>query len=104
MSDYGQTCPMELKLWPDLASQPLGPRVPLAYFTENVFLFGSRLLELATFSLCHRHAGPACQLRRLPHAGQPRSEFSPRRRSPTTLPRASDAPELLQRSLITPPS
>jgi hypothetical protein len=62
-----------------LASQPLGPRVPLAYFTEDVFRFGSRRPEPATFSLCHRHAGPACQFRRLPCAGRPRSEFSPRR-------------------------
>jgi hypothetical protein len=32
----------------------------LAYFTEDVFLFGSRLPEPAAFSLCHHHAGPAC--------------------------------------------
>jgi hypothetical protein len=62
-----------------LASQPLGPRVPLAYFTEDVFLFGSGLPELAAFSLCHRHTGPTCQFRRLPCAGRPWSEFSPRR-------------------------
>jgi hypothetical protein len=62
-----------------LASQPLGSCVPLAYFTEDVFLFGSRLPEPATFSLCHRHAGPTCQFHCLPHAGRPRSEFSPRR-------------------------
>jgi hypothetical protein len=65
-----------------LASQTLGPRVPLAYFTEDVFLFGSRLLEPVAFSLCHRHAGPACQFRHLPRAGRPRSEFSPRRHCP----------------------
>jgi hypothetical protein len=29
------------------ASQPAGPRTPLAYFTEDVFLFGSRLPEPA---------------------------------------------------------
>jgi hypothetical protein len=29
------------------ASQPPGPRTPLAYFTEDVFLFGSRLPEPA---------------------------------------------------------
>jgi hypothetical protein len=38
------------------------------------------------FSLYHRHAGPTCQLRRLPRAGRPRSEFlhaaAPPRRSP----------------------
>jgi hypothetical protein len=66
-----------------LASQPLGPRVPLAYFTEDIFLFGSRLPEPAAFSLCHYHAGPACQFHHLP--------------------RASDAPEPLQPSLISPP-
>jgi hypothetical protein len=87
-----------------LASQPLGPRVPLAYFTEDVFLFGSCLPELAAFSLCHRHVGPACQFRRLPCAGRPRSEFCPRRRSPAPLPRTSDTPEPLHPSLITPPS
>jgi hypothetical protein len=52
-----------------LASQPLGPRVPLAYFIEDVFLFGSRLPEPAAFSLYHRHAGPACQFCHLPRAG-----------------------------------
>jgi hypothetical protein len=86
-----------------LASQPLGPRVPLAYFTKDVFLFGSRLPKPATFSFCHHHAGPACQFRRLPHAGRPRTEYSPRRRSPVPLRRASDAPEPLQPSLITLP-
>jgi hypothetical protein len=80
-----------------LASQPLGPRVPLAYFTEDIFLFGSRLPEPTAFSLCHRHAGPACQLRHLPRAGRPRSKSPPHRRlvpwmppsfyrSPTSLP------------------
>jgi hypothetical protein len=34
-----------------LASQPLGPRVPLAYFAEGVFFFDSRLPFLAP-SLC----------------------------------------------------
>ena len=29
------------------ASQPASPRTPLAYFTEDVFLFGSRLPEPA---------------------------------------------------------
>jgi hypothetical protein len=62
-----------------LASQPLGPRVPLAYFTEDIFLFGSRLPEPAAFSFCQRHAGPTYQFRRLPRAGRPRSEFSSRR-------------------------
>jgi hypothetical protein len=42
-------------------------------------------------SLCHHHAGPTCQLRRLPRAAA----------SPVPLPRALDAPELLQLSLIT---
>jgi hypothetical protein len=42
------------------------------------------------FSLCHRHAGPACRLRHLP---RPTAPSAP-------LPRASDAPELLQPSLI----
>jgi hypothetical protein len=87
-----------------LASQQLGLRVPLAYFTEDFFLFGSHLPKPAAFSLCHRHVGPACQFRRLSHAGRPWSEFSPRRRSPVPLPRASDGPEPLQPSLITPPS
>jgi hypothetical protein len=55
------------------------------------------------FSLCHRHAGPTCRLRRLPRAGQPRSEFLRAAAPPASLPRASDAPELLQPSLITLP-
>jgi hypothetical protein len=62
-----------------LASQPLGQRVPLAYFTKDVFLFGSRLPKLAAFSLCHRHVGPTCQLRHLPHAGRPQLKSPPRR-------------------------
>jgi hypothetical protein len=45
-------------------------------------------------SLCHRHAGPTCQLCHLPRAAA----------SPAPLPRALDAPELLQLSLITSPS
>jgi hypothetical protein len=87
-----------------LASQPLSPCMPLAYFTEDVFLFGSRLPEPAAFSLCHHHVGPTCQLCHLPRAGRPRSKSPPRRRSPAPLPRALDAPELLQLSLITSPS
>jgi hypothetical protein len=43
------------------------------------------------FSLCHRQAGLTYQIHPLPHAGRPQSE----------IPRASDAPELLQHSLIT---
>jgi hypothetical protein len=39
----------------------------------------------------------------IPRAGRPRSEISSRHRSPAQLPRASDAPELLQPSLITLP-
>jgi hypothetical protein len=82
-----------------LASQPLGPCVPLAYFIEDVFLFGSHLPEPAAFSLCHRHAGPACQFRRLPRADRPRSEFSSHRRSPAPLPAPRMPP-----SLYNPPS
>jgi hypothetical protein len=52
-------------------------------------------------SLCQ--PGPTCKIHPLPHAGRPWSEISPRRRSPTPLPRALDAPELLQPSLITLP-
>jgi hypothetical protein len=33
------------------ASQPASPRTPLAYFTEDVFLFGSRLPKLAASPL-----------------------------------------------------
>jgi hypothetical protein len=51
-----------------LASQPLDPCVPLAYFTEDVFLFSSRLPESAAFSLCHHHAGPTCQCQNFPCA------------------------------------
>jgi hypothetical protein len=82
----GQTRPAHL------ASQPLDPHVPLVYFTDDVFLFGSRLPEPVAFSLCHRHVGPACQFHRLPHAGRPRSEFSPCCRCPrafTALPHHS---------------
>jgi hypothetical protein len=49
------------------------------------------------FSLCHRHAGPTCQLCRLPRAADPGQDF------PAPLPCALDAPELLQLSLITSP-
>jgi hypothetical protein len=94
----GPNCPAHL------ASQPLGPRVPLVYFTEDVFLLGSRLPEPASFSLCNRHTGPAYQFHCLPRADRPRSEFSLCRRSPAPLPRTSDAPEPLQPYLTTPPS
>jgi hypothetical protein len=30
------------------------------------------------FSLCHRHTGPTCQLRRLPRAARPRLKSPPR--------------------------
>jgi hypothetical protein len=49
-------------------------------------------------SLCHHHAGPTCQLRRLPRAADLGRNF------PAKLPHALDAPELLQLSLITSPS
>jgi hypothetical protein len=55
------------------------------------------------FSLCHRHMGPTCRCRRLPRAGRPRSEFLRVAAPIAPLPRASDAPELLQPSLITLP-
>jgi hypothetical protein len=55
------------------------------------------------FSLCHRQAGPTRQIRLPPCAARLRLQFSPRCRSPALLPRASDAPELLQSSLITLP-
>jgi hypothetical protein len=54
------------------------------------------------FSLCHRHAGPACRLHHLPRAGDNGRNFSAPL-PPTPLPRALDAPELLQPSLITLP-
>jgi hypothetical protein len=47
------------------------------------------------FSLSHRQAGPTCQIHPLPHVGPATA--------PAPLPHASDAPELLQPSLITPP-
>jgi hypothetical protein len=104
-----------LGLWP---SQPIGRAVPhrpkapgrpiqparrSRLHRKYIFLFRSCLPEPAAFSLCHRHAGLTCRLRCLPRVDRPRSEISPRRRSPAPLTRASDAPELLQPSLITLP-
>jgi hypothetical protein len=48
-------------------------------------------------SLCHCHVGPTFQLHHLPRTADPGRNF------PTPLPRALDAPELLQLSLITSP-
>jgi hypothetical protein len=64
-----------------LASQPLGPCMPLAYFTEDVFLFGSRLLEPVGFSLLTATRAPPVSFivspapvdpgRNFPHAAAP---------------------------------
>jgi hypothetical protein len=86
------------------SARPAHPaRASIASSREIHFPFQSTPPEPAAFSLCHRHAGPTCRLHRLPRAGRPRLEISPRRRSPAPLPRASDAPELLHPSLITLP-
>jgi hypothetical protein len=69
---------------PKALGRPFQPAHRSRLRGKNIFLFRSRLPEPAASSLCHRHAGPTCQLRRLP--------------------RALDAPELLQLSLITSPS
>jgi hypothetical protein len=50
------------------ASQPPGPRMPLAYFTEDVFLFGSHLPEPAACPSFLCQSGPSCQLRPPPLA------------------------------------
>jgi hypothetical protein len=55
------------------------------------------------FSLCHHQAGPTCQIHPLPRSGRPRSEIPHTAAPPAPLPRASNAPELLQPSLITLP-
>jgi hypothetical protein len=74
---------------PKALDRPIQPARRSRLCGKYVFLFRSRLPEPAAFSLCHRHAGPACQFRRLPRAGRPRSEFFPA----TPLPRAA-APRL----------
>jgi hypothetical protein len=83
-----------LGLWPSPPTGRTAPRRPKApsrpiqlarrsrLHGKYVFLFRSHLPEPATSSLCHRHVGPAYRLHRLQRAGQPRSGFSPRRRSP----------------------
>jgi hypothetical protein len=83
--------------------QPIQPARRSRLRGKYVFLFRSRLPEPAASpsSLCQ--LGPTCQNHPLLHAGRPRSEISPRCRSPMSLPHASDAPELLQPSLITLP-
>jgi hypothetical protein len=96
----GRTAPRR----PKAPSRPVQPACRSRLHGKYDFLFRSRLPEPAASSLCRHHAGPACQLHRLHRAGRPRSGFSPRRRSPAPLPRASDAPERLQPSLITSPS
>jgi hypothetical protein len=105
-----------LGLWPSQLTGRTAPRKPKApgrpvqparrprLHGKYVFLFRSRFPGGYASSLCHRHVGPACRLHRLHRAGRPRSGFSPRRRSLAPLPRASDAPERLQPSLITSPS
>jgi hypothetical protein len=87
------------------SARPARPaRTSVASSREIRFPFRSRLPKLAASSMCHRHAGPAYRLHRLHRADRPQSGFSPRRCSPAPLPRASDAPERLQPSLITSPS
>jgi hypothetical protein len=93
----GRTAPHR----PKAPGRPVQPTRRSRLHGKYVFLFRSRLPEPAASSLCHQHAGPACWLHRLHRAGQPRLGFSPRRRSPAPLPRASDAPNRLQPSLIT---
>jgi hypothetical protein len=86
-------------------ARALGPSRP----TRHWRICKSRLFfEFAqpgddAFSLCHRHAGPAYQLRHLPRVSRPRSEFLRVAATSAPLPRASYAPELLQPSLITLP-
>jgi hypothetical protein len=76
---------------------PSRPTRPWRYCQKPPLLrvCAARRLRL---SLCHRHTGPTCQLRHLPHAADPGRDF------PAPLPRALDAPELLQLSLITSPT
>jgi hypothetical protein len=64
---------------PKALDRPIQPARRSRLREKYIFLFRSRLPEPAAFSLCHRHAGPTCQFRHLPHAGRPRSKFSPRR-------------------------
>jgi hypothetical protein len=96
----GRTASRRLKA----PGRPVQPMRRSRLHGKYVFLFRSRLPEPAASSLCHRHVGPTCRLHRLHLAGRPRSGFSSRRGSPVPLPRASDAPERLQPSLITSPS
>jgi hypothetical protein len=75
----------------------------LGVIAKSRLYFESAQPDDDAFSLCDRQAGPTYQIHPLPHTGRPRSEF-PRAAAPSTpLPRASDAPELLQPSLITLP-
>jgi hypothetical protein len=84
-------------------NRPGRPIQPTRLRGKYVFLFRSCLPEPAASpsSLCQ--LGPTCQNHPLPRVGRPRSEISPCRRSPTSLPHASEAPKLLQPSLITLP-
>jgi hypothetical protein len=74
----GRAVPRKLKA----LSRPIQPVRRSCLHGKYVFLFRSRLPEPAAFSLCHRHAGPACRLHQLPCAGRPRLEISPCHRSP----------------------
>jgi hypothetical protein len=100
----GQPCG-PFGLWP---SQPTGRAVPAGRNSPSqpsqparrsrlrgkyVFPFGSHLPEPAASPSSPCQPGPTYQIHPLPRAGRPRSE----------IPRASDAPELLQPSLITLP-
>jgi hypothetical protein len=102
-------------LWP---SQPTGRAVPAGQNRlgraiqparrsrlcgKYVFPFGSRLPEPTASPLFLSQQGPTCQIHPLPPRRPTPVRNPPRRRSPAPLPRASDAPELLQPSLITLP-
>jgi hypothetical protein len=72
---------------------PSSPRIGHGLRGKYVFPFGSRLPEPAASPSPLCQLGPTCQIHPLPRAGRPQSE----------IPRASNAPELLQPSLITLP-
>jgi hypothetical protein len=68
-------------------------------FAKSCLFFEFAQPDDDAFSLCHRHVGPTCQLRRLPHVGRPRSKFL----HAAALPRRCPAPRMLP-SFYSPPS
>jgi hypothetical protein len=81
--------PSGLSAWPPSPAPPLLPRAAhgrsahpglrgLGVIDRSHLFFEFAQPSSYAFSLCHHHAGPTCQLHRLPRAARPRLKSPPR--------------------------